>query len=107
MSDSELTRWPGSPWPLLERGQRITVTHGGFTREFLVTDITPNGDGGETYTLKPAAEVDAIISRAADLVMDDIGPGATRALDRAIEDIRAAYARTGEHLGRVSEEDHG
>jgi len=56
----ELTRWPGSPWPVLVRGQRVTVTHGdGFSGEYRVTEVHPHGDGSETYTLEPAADVDA------------------------------------------------
>lgn len=55
----ELTRWADSPWPRLVRGQRVTVTHGDFTAEYRVTEVEPNGDGVETYTLEPAADVDA------------------------------------------------
>lgn len=67
MSDAELTRWPDSPWAPLVRGQRVTVTHGGFAGEFRVTGISPNGDGGETYTLEPAAEVDARLAAEREL----------------------------------------
>ena len=56
----ELTRYAGSGWEPLVRGQRVTITHGpAFSGEYRVTDVVPHEDGGETCTLEPASAVDA------------------------------------------------
>lgn len=55
----ELTRWPDSAWPLLVRGQRVTINHGDWGGDFRVTDVKRDKNGTETYTLEPAADVDA------------------------------------------------
>lgn len=54
-----ITRLPGCSWEPLVRGQRVTINHGDFSGDFRVTDVQPSDDGSETYTLEPAADVDA------------------------------------------------
>lgn len=128
MADFEMTRWAGSDWEPMVRGQRVTVTHGDFTGEFQVTEVTPNPGGGETYALQPAPPpgqpIGDLPSRGnvdeycfacgkCPCTGGHLGPaeamieGFRSGMQQAAEDIRAAHPKVAEAVRKALREDHG
>ena len=59
-SEGMITRPHDAPWERLARGQRVTITHAGWSSaEMRVTDVITHHDGDETYVLRDAAVTDA------------------------------------------------